>query len=155
MLAVVVRGPAGVPPERQQAQDAIQTIAEAAQATSERGGEVLFISNRHLLALGQIPGVKLVPEYERVFLMELAMAGDQEALGRFYAELKAHRFQLIVSEPLSRTQKGSEEMFGAENDVWVQRVVRYVLCYYEPVKTIRPVQVQLLAPKQEVNSKCP
>jgi len=154
-FTVAPRAPSAPLPDRAQAERGAATIVEAAQAVGERGGQVLFISNRHLLTFHQIRNVALIPDYERVFLMEVAMAGDAAYLTRFYNDLKNHRFALIVSEPLSRQQKGGEGVFGAENDAWVKRVSRYVLCYYEPVKTLRAVQVQLLAPRAAPEAGCP
>ncbi len=154
-FAVFFRGPAGAPPDEAAARQAIQIIAETARQTAKDGGQVLFIGNRHLLTFHQVKGVALVPEYERVFLMEAAMSGDPATLGRFQADLKNHRFGLIVSEPLSLQQKGADEMFGAENDVWVKRVARPILCYYEPARTLRPVQVQLLVPRPAPGPGCP
>lgn len=154
-FTVAPRAPSAPLPDRAQAEMGTATIVEAAQAVGERGGQVLFISNRHLLTFHQIRNVALVPDYERVFLMEVAMAGDAAYLGRFYDDLKNHRFALIVSEPLSRQQKGSEGVFGAENDAWVKRVSRYILCYYAPIKTLRAVQVQLLAPRAAPEAGCP
>lgn len=146
-LAVAPRGPAEPLPDRSAALSGAATIAEAAEFTAANGGEVLFISNRHLLTFGAVREVALVPDYERVFLMEAAMAGDKAYLERFYADLARGRFGLIVSEPLSIRQKGAVDVFGAENDAWVRRVAARVLCYYEPVKTLRAVQVQLLVPR--------
>ncbi len=153
-FAIWERGPAGALPERAAAQAGMQTIVEASEFTAHSGGEVLFLSNRHLLTFGQIQGVQLIPEYERVFLMEAAMARDRRILGQLEKDLRSHRFALIVSEPLSKQMKGAGEDFGAENDVWVQGVTRPILCYYEPVKTLRPVQVQLLAPRAAPDAGC-
>ncbi len=41
--------------------------------------------------------------------------------------------------------------FGEENNAWVKWVSVPVLCYYEPVKTIKAMRVQLLIPKAEVD----
>lgn len=153
-FAIGERGPAGALLDRSAAQAGVQTIVEAAEFTAHAGGEVLFLSNRHLLTFGQIQGVQLVPEYERVFLMEAAMARDPQMLGQLEQDLRLQRFALIVSEPLSKQLKGAGEDFGAENDVWVQGVTRPILCYYEPVKTLRPVQVQLLAPRSTPDAGC-
>ncbi len=155
VFTVAPRAPSAPLPDRVQAEMGATTIVEAAQAVGERGGQVLFISNRHLLTFHHVRNVALIPDYERVFLMEVAMAGDAAYLGRFYDDLKNHRFDLIVSEPLSRQQKGAGDVFGAENDAWVKRVSRYILCYYEPIKTLRAVQVQLLAPRAVSDVGCP
>jgi hypothetical protein len=152
---VAFTAPQPPPPDPAAVQEELQTIAEFSQAAHRQGGEVLFISERQLLTFGYIPDVRLIPEYERMFLMEAAMSGDPAYLGELYDDLKSHRFALIVSEPLSRQQKGASEVFGAENDVWVRRVAAPILCYYMPVKTLRTVRIQLLAPRPEKLDDCP
>ena len=152
--ALVTRRPASALPHPLDVSRSLETIKQAAEETRNKGGEVLFISNRQLLTFHQVD-VPLIPDYERVFLMEVAMAGDPVILGRFYDDLQKQRFALIVSEPLSREQKGPKEDFGAENNAWVKHVARYILCYYEPVRTLRTVQVQLLTPLAEPKAKCP
>jgi hypothetical protein len=115
---------------------------------------VLFISNRHLLTFHYVEGVALIPDYERVFLMEMAMAGHTEYLQKFRDDLENHRFALIVSEPLYTRQKDESAVFGEENNAWVQQVSQYILCYYEEEKIARQVHIQLLVPKADVD-KCP
>ncbi|PWH18817.1 MAG: hypothetical protein DDG59_05015 [Anaerolineae bacterium] len=121
--------------------------------------EVLFISERQLLTFGYLRGVRLVPEYERVFLMEMAMANNQSYLQQFYRDLRTHRFALIVNEPLYTTTKGSPVRFGEENDAWVERVAKPLLCYYKPVQQARMllmgVEIQILEPRAKPTEGCP
>ncbi len=123
--------------------------------TDQQGGEVLFLTNRHLLTFGMIEGVPLVPEYERVFLMEAAMSNAQDYLGQLRKDLEQHRFALIVSEPLSTRYKSPQSSFGSENNAWVRRVSQIILCYYTPVETLRDVQMQVLVPREKVRKSCP
>lgn len=97
-------------------------------------GPVLFISERQMLAFGEMD-VPLIPEYEVVVLMEMAMSGNQPYLGRFYSDLQNHRFAAIVS---GRQNLGIKEegVFFEENNAWNSLVSPYVLCYYEPTQTI-------------------
>ena len=132
----------------------LQLISQAAMEAKQKGGEVLFLSNRQFLTFHNID-VPLIPEYERVFLMEVAMAGDPVSLGHFYDDLRNQRFALIVSEPLSREEKDGRVNFGIENNAWVKNVSRYILCYYEPTQTLKDVQVQLLAPSPTPKKNCP
>ncbi|NMC12891.1 MAG: hypothetical protein GYA34_08410 [Chloroflexi bacterium] len=117
-------------------------------------GEVLFISERQLMIFGEILGVKLVPEYERVFLMEMAMSGNPDYLERFHQDLKNQRFAMIVTEPVYLPVKGEAERFGEENNAWVNTVGVNLRCYYTAIKTIKDVKVQLLVPQQKINKKC-
>lgn len=149
-FTVATRGPADIRPPTDTVSKALEYIKKTAEETAARGGEVLFISNRHLLTFSFIKGVPLVADYERVFLMEMAMAGDEAYLSRFHSELAQHRFALIISEPLYQQKKGGSSMFGEENDAWVKQVSNYVLCYYRSddryEKLLRSVRVQLLVP---------
>ncbi len=148
------RPPALAPPNPQVLSQNLAVISKAALDAKQKGGEVLFLANRQFLTFHNID-VPLVPDYERVFLMEVAMADDPVYLGRFYEDLRNQRYALIVSEPLSREEKDGRLNFGIENNAWVKNVSRYVLCYYEPTLTLKEVQVQLLAPSPTPKKNCP
>ncbi|HEX9679997.1 MAG TPA: hypothetical protein VGA32_00985, partial [Anaerolineales bacterium] len=64
-------------PDPAAATRALQSVRQASRAAHDRGEAVLFIADRHLLTFGYVREVPLVPEYEVVFLMEMAMAGDR------------------------------------------------------------------------------
>jgi hypothetical protein len=98
--------------------------------------------------------VPLVPQYEQVFLMEMAMAGDPNYLQQFYNDLESHRFALIVSDPLTSAIKDRDYRFNEENNVWVKRVSRLILCYYTPVLTMPKTRIQLLVPNSQ-GGECP
>ena len=51
-----------------------------------QNGPVLFINERQLVTFGDVR-VPLVPDYEAVTLMEMAMSGNQVYLDRFYDDL--------------------------------------------------------------------
>lgn len=118
----------------------IQDYAENA------AGPVLFLGERQLVTFGEVR-VLLVADYERVFLMEMAMSRNAGYLARFRERLAAREFAVIVSEPLRVQFKGAAEPFGEENDAWTVAVSQPVLCFYEPVETVREVQVQILLPR--------
>jgi hypothetical protein len=145
---------ASAPPDPQVISQNLELIAKAATEARQKGGEVLFLSNRQFLTFHNID-VPLVPDYERVFLMEVAMAGDPAYLGRFYDDLRNQRYALIVSEPLSKEEKDGRVNFGIENNAWVKNVSRFILCYYEPSQTLKEVQVQLLVPSPTPKKNCP
>jgi len=134
-------------PDQERITKSLAKIVELTQAAREQDGEVLFITNRHLLTFHDIEDVPLISDYEKVFLMEMAMAGNQNYLGRFRQDLSSHRFALIVSDPIFSKLKGSSERFGEENDAWVTQVAKYIECYYEPDRTLPDVNIQLLTPK--------
>ncbi len=115
----------------------------------EDGGEILFISERQLLAFDYIDDVVLVPEYEKVFLMEMVMAGNRNYLDTFGTDIKNQRFDLIITDPLFETYKTPREVWAEENNVWVDAVSVPVLCNYWRKVTFSESGVQILAPRQE------
>jgi len=133
----------------QAAQDALQTINTDAQQVVKQGGEVLFISQRHLLTFDYIHDVPLVPEAELVFLMEMAMSDNSSYLDAFHNDLRNQRFAMIVSEPLTTQYQGKSHSFGEENDAWVERVSEPILCYYEPTTQVEAAGVILYIPRTD------
>jgi hypothetical protein len=115
--------------EMDSARALVERISEEATESARQGQRVLFISERHLIAFEGLE-VGLEPDYEKVYLMEMAMAGNRDYLDRLYADLQAHRFGLIVTERLNTGLQGSEYTFGEENDVWAQRVAAPILASY-------------------------
>ena len=123
----------------------IQTAADEALA---QGGEVLFISQRHLLTFHLIKNVPLVPEYEKLFLMEMAISHNEAYLTRFARDINRQRFTLIVSDPLfNQITDTSEDTLAPENNAWVRAIERPGLCAYEPVLTFSDPPIQLLTPR--------
>jgi hypothetical protein len=126
---------------------ALQSINSAAQDAVSKGGEVLFINQRHLLTFDSIDQVPLVLEDELVFLMEMAMSDNSAYLNIFNKDVSSQRFALIVSEPLTTQYQGRSHGFGEENDAWVERVSEPILCYYEPAEKLDSVGVVLYIPR--------
>jgi hypothetical protein len=131
---------------------ALETVRRQVKDAQSRG-EVLFMDHRQLLTFGYIQDVLLVSEYEKKRMMDEALSDDTAYFEPYYKDLAAHRFSLIVGDPLRAPIKDSDYQFGEENNAWVQWVVRPTLCYYEPIDTIPEVRLQLLVPKQE-SSDC-
>jgi hypothetical protein len=131
------------------AQAALQTINSATQEAVKQGGEVLIISQRHLLTFDYIHNVPLVPEDELVFLMEMAMSDNSFYLDKFHNDLQNKRFAMIVSEPLTTQHQGRNHSFGEENDAWVERVSEPILCYYEPTMKLEAAGIILYSPRAE------
>jgi hypothetical protein len=110
-------------------------------------GEVLFIDQRQLLTFGQVKDVPLVADYEKKYLMNEAMSGNQTLFNRFYQDLRNHRFSLIVNEPTFIDYQAEDYYFGSENDVWVKWVSEPLLCYYRPLYTFKNTGVEILIPR--------
>lgn len=111
-------------------QEAFKQLKGVAEQAGQKG-PVLFITERHLLTFHQID-LPLVPEYENVMLMEMAMSNNQPYLQQFYSDLRNHRFAAIVTgkQNIGITDEGA---FAEENNVWNSRISPYIQCYYEPV----------------------
>ncbi len=131
------------------AQQQIAIIQEYVEQAEAAGSEVLFLSQRHLITFGLVDGA-LVPEYEKVFVMEMAMAGNQDYLNRFEQDLRDQRFAFIISDPLFRKIKepGTEPL-AEENNAWVRQVTGRILCGYEVVKTFADIQILAPLPQWE------
>jgi hypothetical protein len=135
------------------AYDNLAQIKQKVEQSAQNGGEVLFISERQLLTFHDI-NAPLLPDYEKVFLMEMSMANNHPYLDVFQNDLKAHKFAVIVSHPLSLNIQGSQHVFGEENDAWVRGVSQTLLCYYKPAATFPKVKLVLYTPKTDT-SNCP
>lgn len=140
--------PSKLPPEEATA-NVLLTIQENADQTISEGGKVLFIAERQLLTFDEIKDVPLLPEYERMDLMEMVMGNNEPYLAEFRERIRNQEYALIISEPLVDRIKGRDVQFGDENDVYVREVTRPVLCYYEPVKDFQKFPIQLLKPRAE------
>jgi len=125
---------------------------QTAVAEARKEGEVLFMDQRQLLTFGHVGDVPLVVDYEKKQLMNEAMSGNEAYFARYYEDLASQRFSLIVSEPLRVEVQGGEFDFGNENDAWVKWVSIPMLCYYEPIVTYHEVGLELLVPRDEVES---
>lgn len=120
----------------------VSTVEKAGQE-----GEVLFISERQLLTFHQVQGVKLVPEDERVYLMEMAMGNNRPYLDRFLNDLQTHRFKIIVTGSVSMLIQDDTKPFWEENNIWVDRVMKPMMQYYKVKVHLPVIDVDLLTPK--------
>jgi hypothetical protein len=145
LFAAFSGGPLDLP-ERQMADDAMAQIRTLTAEALAEGGQVLFISQRHLVTFGLVDA-PLVHEYEKLFLMEMAISHNDDYLSAFARAIDEHRFTLIISDPMNANIADDEEdVLAAENNAWVRSVARPVLCAYEPVVTYTELGIQLLKP---------
>ena len=127
--------------------DSIIEIQQNIESALNDGGEILFLSERHLLTFENITGVALVPEYEKVFLMEMVMAGNERYLSAFQDDIRSQRFDLIITEPLFENYKERGESWAEENNVWVNAVSVPILCHYQRQATFPEYSVHIYAPR--------
>ncbi|HEX9386701.1 MAG TPA: hypothetical protein VF918_10320 [Anaerolineales bacterium] len=135
-------------PKEEQVADVL-SITQNEVAKYAKSGEVLFMDDRQLLVFGYIPSIPFVPEYEKKYMMDQAMASNASYFQSYYQDLAKKRFALIVTEPLkTRRREDLGGPFSEENDAWVLWVSNPTLCFYEPVYLATAVNVELLVPKQ-------
>jgi hypothetical protein len=89
----------------------------------------------------------LVSDYEKKYVMDMAMAKNSNYFKTFYEDLEKSRFKLIISEPLKARRKSQGNSFREENNAWVKWVAKPLLCYYEPKLTFKDLRIQLLVPR--------
>ena len=117
-------------------------------------GPVLFINERQMVTFGDVD-VALVPDYEVVTLMEMAMSNNQTYLDQFYSDLASHRFAAIVATKQNLAIKDTGPL-AEENNVWNTRVSPYILCYYAPVLRVEAEisNLEVYVPEMETRD-CP
>jgi len=118
------------------------------------GGKILFITQRHLLSMHMLNNVTLVPEYEREDLMEIAMSNNIPYLQKFREDMEDQRFALIVVDPLNYNILSKNRSFAEENNVWVTRIMKSVLCNYREEAIFPADEIALYVP-QEGERQCP
>ncbi len=147
LFAVFIGAPLNLP-NRQVTDAALALIQQMADKAIRQGGEVLFISQRHLLTFHLVKGVPLVPEFEKLFLTEMTISNNADYLYHFAKDIDQQRFKLIVTDPLyTKITDTTEDVLSPENNAWVRYVSRPVLCAYEVVATFSDLNIQLLTPR--------
>jgi len=121
---------------------------------NKKGGEILFITQRHLLSMHMLNNVTLVPEYEREDLMEIAMSNNLPYLEKFRQDMQDQRFALIVVDPLNYNVLSRNRSFSEENNVWVTRIMKSILCNYREEAIFPADEIALYVP-QEGARQCP
>jgi hypothetical protein len=135
-------------------QSVMNSLQEYVDQANGEGGEILFITQRHLISMHMLNNVTLVPEYEREDLMEIAMANNTQALDEFSKDMEFQRFALIVVDPLNYNVISRRRGFSEENNVWVTRIVKPILCNYREEASFPADDIALYVP-QEGPRQCP
>ncbi len=138
--------------------DRTQTVEVALQSyvneVNAQGGEILFITQRHLVSMDMLKNVRLVPEYEREDLMEAAMGNNAQYLQQFRSDMESQRFKLIVVDPLNFNIMTSNRSFAEENNVWVRKIMKQILCNYREEAVFPQDDIALYVP-QTGTRQCP
>jgi len=135
-------------------QSVLTDLQEHVDEVNRQGGEILFITQRHLISMHMLKGVTLVPEYEREDLMEMAMGDNIQYLSQFRADMQEQRFALIVVDPLNYKFLANDRSFAEENNVWVKRVMKHILCNYREEAIYPEDEIALYVP-QTGTRQCP
>lgn len=138
----------GLPiPPNKDSQRVLAELQVMADETVASGGQVLFITQRHLLTYDLIQSVPLVPEYDNIALMEAAMTGFEPTLRQFVADVSAQKYALIIApEPPGRMQT-SDDLFAEENNAWLREVSIPLLRYYEVSVEYADLDFVVMVPK--------
>jgi hypothetical protein len=132
----------------------LTALQQRVDSVNASGGKILFITQRHLISMGMLKDVTLIPEYEREELMEMAMADNQAYLDQFKSEVQQRRFAAIVVDPLTINLLGSDYAMGEENNAWVRYVAKPVLCNYRLVQIFPADHIAIYVP-QDGSPACP
>jgi len=135
-------------------QNVLTSLQEYVDQANSQNGEILFITQRHLISMHMLDNVTLVPEYEREDLMELAMSNNVQYLGEFRKDMEARRFALIVVDPLNFNTLTRNRSFAEENNVWVTRIMKHILCNYRAEAIFAEDEITLYVP-QDGERNCP
>lgn len=125
----------------------IQRLQQVVSEAVNNGGEVLFITERQLLTFDEIKNIPLIPEYEQIELMEMAMSGNRDYLEHYYSDLDKRRFALIIAEEqrYAPQKKGS---FVEESTAWVRYIGAPLLCDYKPSESLLSNNIQIFVPRR-------
>lgn len=111
--------------------EAIEQRINEIQLTSDQ--PILLIDARHLLVFDRIRLEQLYLPYEKIELMEMAMAINTPYLEGFHQKVARKTFSLIISEILVEARRDIRQPGGYEKNVWNIYVVQPILRYYEPI----------------------
>ena len=124
----------------------IQRLQQVVSEAINNGGEVLFVTERQLLTFNELKNVPLIPEYEQVELMEMAMSGNREYLEQYYSDLDDRRFALIIAEEQKYNPR-NDGPFLEEDNAWVRYIGAPLLCAYKPAESLSSNNIQIFVPR--------
>lgn len=131
----------------QQAQMTLNSLNQLVSSAAQRG-EVLFISQRHLITFGYVQDVPLVADYELLLLSEASISNNRTLLEKFYQDLRERRFAMIITSRLNPSyQRPKIDPFAEENNLWVDRIAFPILEYYGEEAYFGEQNLQVLVPK--------
>jgi hypothetical protein len=147
-----------VTPDKERTEFVLSRIQDTV-ACARRHGEVLFMDQRQLITFGYVGDVRLVSDYEKKFVMDKALMGDEAYFAKFREDLASGRFSLIVSEREAILFKEPDvysigDSLNEENNAWVTWVTIPLLKYYESIADFKDTAVEMFMPIGR-NYECP
>ncbi|MEX1248232.1 MAG: hypothetical protein WEA61_07080 [Anaerolineales bacterium] len=159
LLAIIVIIPAFMPmvagkPLERPSQERTEFVLGRIQdyvACARQYGEVLFMDQRQLITFGLVGDVPLVVDYEKKYVMDQALAGNELFFEEVRSDLASGRFSLIVSEREAILYKEPDiesvgDSLNEENNAWVTWVTTPLLAYYESVADYKDAAIELFMP---------
>lgn len=137
-------------PTQAATKEALEYIQAAITRANEKDQSVLFMSERQLIAFHRVPEVKIIPEYERVVIAEMAMAENQTYFDQYLADLHAKKFDLILVEPLRIEYLDTNRfLFAQENNHFVDFIFRPIDENYQAARVFKEIGVAVMTPKTD------
>lgn len=133
-------------PDRQNEQREIAILQAVVDTANQQSGTPLFISETQLLTFGVVKDVTPIPEYEKVFLMEMVMSQNERVLGPLHQQFADQAFSVIITDTIWAQAKNVRSSFGIENNLWVDEIVVPMLSGYEPILSLEKGAVHVLVP---------
>jgi hypothetical protein len=104
------------------------------------------MDQRQLITFGYVGDIPLVPDYEKKYVMDKALMGDEAYFARFREDLESGRFSLIVSEREAILFKEADvdsigDSLNEENNAWVTWVTIPLLKNYESTADFKDTAV--------------
>ncbi len=134
--------------------DALNDVRRYVAASNQAGKDVLFIDNKQLLTFGYFPGTPTVIDYETVFMLEMAMSGNQSFYQKFEHDLKSQRFGVIITYPQPIHLQDPASPFSEENNAEIKYLGKPLLCYYKEEYTWLAASIEIFTPRPQPVS-CP
>lgn len=111
-----------------------------------KNSTIMCINNCQLFSFDYLKADHVEGKYEKIILMEMAMADNKLYMDDFRNDIMEKRFPLIISEKLDTTIEERNKTFGEENNIWVEQVSAFVLQYYKPLQYYKNVDIEILVP---------
>jgi hypothetical protein len=137
-------------PDEERTEFVLQRI-QSFVACARQHGEMLFMDQRQLITFGHMGDLPLVDEYEKKFVMDKALEGNEIYFQQFQEDLASGRFSLIVTEREAILYKEADvhtigDSLIEENNAWVRWVTTPLLQHYESVADYKDVAVEMFMP---------